>query len=126
MYCSSSPLYSSNSPDCVSESILHSLMRINSLLSWFTAKNSHGRFTITLRASTENPDLTQDSLFSWYKQHAELKLKEKSKRFAKMMNVEFNSVDLKTYRSRWGSCSVEGNITFNWKVIIAPNRIVDY
>jgi predicted metal-dependent hydrolase len=36
-------------------------------------KLSHGRFTITLRAGADNPDLIQDSLFSWYKQHAEIK-----------------------------------------------------
>jgi predicted metal-dependent hydrolase len=86
----------------------------------------HGRFAITLRAGADNPDLIQDSLFSWYKQHAEIKLTEKAKRYAEMMGVKFNSVGLKTYRSRWGSCSVEGYITFNWKIIMAPNRIVDY
>jgi len=89
-------------------------------------KLTNGRFTITLRAGADNPDLIQDSLFSWYKQHAEIKLTEKAKRYAEMMGVKFNSVGLKTYRSRWGSCSVEGDITFNWKIIMAPNRIVDY
>lgn len=86
----------------------------------------NGRFAITLRAGADNPDLIQDSLFSWYKQHAELKFNEKAKRYIKMMGVKFNSVGLKDYKSRWGSCSVEGDITFNWKIIMAPNRIVDY
>ncbi len=86
----------------------------------------HGRFSITLRAGTENPDLIQDSLLSWYKQHAKIKLTEKAKRYAEMIGVNFNSVDLKTYKSRWGSCSIEGDITFNWKIIMAPNRVVDY
>jgi predicted metal-dependent hydrolase len=86
----------------------------------------NGRFSITLRAGADNPDLIQDSLLSWYKQHAELKFNEKAKRYSKMMGVKFNSVGLKDYKSRWGSCSVEGDITFNWKIIMAPNRIVDY
>lgn len=89
-------------------------------------KLTHGRFAITLRAGVENPDLIQDSLLSWYKQHADIKLKEKAKRFVNMMGVEYNSVSLKTYRSRWGSCSIEGDITFNYKIIMAPNSIVDY
>ena len=42
------------------------------------------------------------------------------------MNVKYNSVGIKNYKSRWGSCTAEGDITFNWKVIMAPNRIVDY
>ena len=29
-------------------------------------------------------------------------------------------------RARWGSCSSKGRLEFNWKIIIAPNRIVDY
>lgn len=86
----------------------------------------NGRFSITLRAGANNPELIQDSLLSWYKQHAEFKLLEKVKRYAKMMGVTYNSVGLKTYKSRWGSCSIEGDITFNWKIIMAPNRIVDY
>ena len=89
-------------------------------------KLTNGRFAITLRVGTENPDLIQDSLLSWYKQHADLKLTEKVKRYAKIMGVAYASVGLKTYKSRWGSCSTEGDITFNWKIIMAPNRIVDY
>ena len=78
------------------------------------------------KKDNDNPNLIKESLVAWYEKHAEVKLKEKSKRYAEMMGVEFNSVGLKNYKSRWGSCSVEGDITFNWKIIMAPNRIVDY
>lgn len=37
-----------------------------------------------------------------------------------------SSVGIKTFSGRWGSCNTEGNMEFNWKVIIAPNRIIDY
>lgn len=86
----------------------------------------NGRFSITLMAGSGNGGLIRDSLLSWFKQHAELKLKEKAKRYAKMIGVEYSSIGIKTYKSRWGSCSPEGDINFNWKIIMAPNRIVDY
>jgi len=89
-------------------------------------KLSHGRFTITLRAGADNPEMIKDSLLSWFKQHAEAKLIEKVKRYAAMLDVKCTSVGIKTYKSRWGSCSSEGEIDFNWKIIMAPNRIVDY
>ena len=70
--------------------------------------------------------MVKDSLTSWYKQRAEIKLNEKAKRYAKQIGVEYKTVGIKSYKSRWGSCSVDGDIDFNWKIIMAPNRIVDY
>jgi len=89
-------------------------------------KLSRGRFTVTLRIGSDNPELIQDSLESWYKQHALAKLTEKTKRYAQTIDVTYASVGIKLYKSRWGSCSVEGDIDFNWHIIMAPNRIVDY
>ena len=90
------------------------------------AKLINGRFSVTLFAGTDNADLIKESLLAWYEKHAEIKFNEKVKRYADIMNVKYNSVGIKSYKSRWGSCSAEGDITFNWKVIMAPNRIVDY
>ncbi|MCL1077276.1 M48 family peptidase [Parashewanella spongiae] len=90
------------------------------------AKLNQGRFVITLQGGSENPELIQDSLQSWYKKSANIKLKQKVKRYAKIIEVEYASVGIKTYRNRWGSCSAEGDITINWKIVMAPNRIVDY
>lgn len=90
------------------------------------AKLINGRFSVTLFAGTDNADLIKESLLAWYEKHAEIKFNEKVKRYSDIMNVKYNSVGIKNYKSRWGSCTAEGDITFNWKVIMAPNRIVDY
>ena len=29
-------------------------------------------------------------------------------------------------KGRWGSCSSKGELTFNWRLILAPSAIVDY
>lgn len=63
---------------------------------------------------------------NWYQAHADQKLREKVERFAPMVGVEPRSVVVKGYKSRWGSCSNSGDISFNWKIIEAPHRIVDY
>jgi predicted metal-dependent hydrolase len=93
---------------------------------YYPAKLSNGRFTITLSQGDDNPELIKDSLTYWYKHHAEIKLVEKAKRYAKIVGVEFRAIGIKSYKSRWGSCSLEGVIDFNWKIIMAPNGIVDY
>jgi predicted metal-dependent hydrolase len=35
-------------------------------------------------------------------------------------------VSLRDTRSRWGSCSAEGEIGFSWRLILAPEAVLDY
>jgi len=65
-------------------------------------------------------------LTDWYKYHAERRLIEKTKRFSKVIGVKPNSVCVKDYKSRWGSCSAKGDVSYNWRIILAPHSIVDY
>ena len=70
-------------------------------------------------------DIKRD-LTSWYMQHAEKRLNEKVVRFAQVIGVEPKTVKVKDYKSRWGSCSSLGDISFHWAIIMAPHYIVDY
>lgn len=36
------------------------------------------------------------------------------------------SVTLKDTRSRWGSCSWDGNLSFSWRIVMAPPYVIDY
>jgi hypothetical protein len=57
---------------------------------------------------------------------AEEKMTEKTRRYAEILGVTPDAVAVRDYKSRWGSCSVKGEIKYNWKIIIAPNHIIDY
>lgn len=85
-----------------------------------------GRLVVSVPNGTEQPHMIRNALVRWYKYHAEQKLQEKAKRYAAIIGVEPVSVGIKTFKSRWGSCSAKGKIDFNWKIIMAPNRMVDY
>ena len=65
-------------------------------------------------------------LLGWYRKHAQERLEEKTHRYAKILQVEPNCVSVKDYKSRWGSCSTTGNISYNWGIVMAPHNIVDY
>ena len=86
-----------------------------------------GYFHATVLDSDQTPQATiRANLISWYQQHAKKRLDDKIKRWAKIVGVEPNSVTVKDYKSRWGSCSTKGDISFNWRIILAPHKIVDY
>jgi predicted metal-dependent hydrolase len=85
-----------------------------------------GRLVVTVPQGTDQPYMVRNALVRWYKSHAESKLQEKVARYAEVVGVEPLGMGIKTFKSRWGSCSVKGKIDFNWKIIMAPNRIVDY
>ena len=84
-----------------------------------------------LEASTSGSSKTREEevrslLLGWYRKHARERLEEKTHRYAKILQVEPNCVSVKDYKSRWGSCSTTGDISYNWRIVMAPHRIVDY
>lgn len=62
----------------------------------------------------------------WYRLQAHQRFAEKVLRYARVVGVSPTAVDIKTFKSRWGSCNIRGEVQFHWKVILAPHRIVDY
>lgn len=46
--------------------------------------------------------------------------------YAARINKPFNRFTLRDTRSRWGSCSAEGNLMFSWRLIMAPPIVLDY
>jgi len=86
-----------------------------------------GRFVVSVRDKTvNNSGAIKQLIIRWFKQRAESKLIEKTARYSKIIGVNPVSVGVKTFQSRWGSCSNKGDILYNWKIVMAPNRIVDY
>lgn len=53
-------------------------------------------------------------------------LRKKSEFFGERYDLHPVYVSVKDYRSRWGCCFSDGRIFFNWRIILAPEAIVDY
>lgn len=51
---------------------------------------------------------------------------ERALYFAKQMGVEFQKITIREQKTRWGSCSSNRNLNFNWKLLLAPPEILDY
>ncbi len=46
--------------------------------------------------------------------------------FAEVYGVRFKKISIRAQKSRWGSCSRSGTLSFNYKIAALPERIADY
>jgi len=68
----------------------------------------------------------QNMIKKWYQQKANHILSQRMEKYCQLMHVEYNYLKVRSYKSRWGSCSSKGVISFNWLLIMAPLEIIDY
>jgi predicted metal-dependent hydrolase len=45
---------------------------------------------------------------------------------ARALDVTYARITLRDQRSRWGSCSSKGTLSFNWRLVLAPHDVLDY
>ena len=52
--------------------------------------------------------------------------RQKMEYFNQFYGLKWKKVMIKNQKTRWGSCSRQGNINFNYKIALLPERAVDY
>lgn len=51
---------------------------------------------------------------------------ERARRFARRVGQPIVRVSIRDPKSRWGSCSQKGHLSFSWRLILAPEWVLDY
>ena len=69
---------------------------------------------------------TKTLLEKWYLREALKVLKIRTIELAKIMKVKPRGMKVKNYISKWGSCTIDHKISYNWRIIMAPDDIIDY
>jgi predicted metal-dependent hydrolase len=49
-----------------------------------------------------------------------------ARRHAALLGVQPRGIRLKDTRSRWGSCAPDGMLAFSWRLVMAPDWVLDY
>lgn len=62
----------------------------------------------------------------WLKLRARERLKQRSVLHAARIGETVQRVRVADQSSRWGSCSGRGVLSFNWRLILAPDHVLDY
>jgi predicted metal-dependent hydrolase len=65
-------------------------------------------------------------LRDWLKAEAKRELTSASQNYAAGMGVKFNKLTIRDQNTRWGSCSAGGDLSYSWRLILAPPHVLDY
>ena len=62
----------------------------------------------------------------WYKEQALSVFSERVHSYANLHGFQPKKVKVTSAKTRWGSCSSNGNLNFTWRLVMAPLEVIDY
>ncbi|HEY3020263.1 MAG TPA: SprT family zinc-dependent metalloprotease [Solirubrobacteraceae bacterium] len=66
------------------------------------------------------------ALERWYRRAAREEIAPRADRAAAAIGRPYRSLTIRAQRTRWGSCSSTGALSFNWRLLLAPEDVLEY
>ncbi len=88
-----------------------------------------GRARVTRRGETLLvPDGAErsEAIERWYRRMAREEFRSRLDRACAIGGFSYTRLTVRDQRTRWGSCSRGGAVSFNWRLLLAPEAVLDY
>lgn len=85
-----------------------------------------GVISVYTRALEPEASQLQAALHRLIQREALALLWHKSQQVSAQIGVQFSTVKVRRTKSKWGHCSIRGELQYNWLVCLAPEAVVDY
>lgn len=72
------------------------------------------------------PEHAPRRIADFLKREARAAALEAAGRHAARLGVTIGRITIKDTKSRWGSCAANGDLSFSWRLILAPAHVFDY
>ncbi|MGH6926448.1 MAG: M48 family metallopeptidase [Propylenella sp.] len=73
-----------------------------------------------------DPDFLPRRVRDWLRREARRDLEIAVARYARALGRAPSGIRIADPKSRWGSCSPKGVLTFSWRLVLAPPSVLDY
>lgn len=82
----------------------------------------------TLRLARHHVETTsvERALECLYRRKAREAFETVAERYATRMGVEYERIEVRNQRTRWGSCSPKGTLSLNWRLVMGPPAMLEY
>jgi hypothetical protein len=81
---------------------------------------------IRVRTQDDSRDHVAALLERWYRRRAREEIETRLDTVVALNGTSYSRVAIRDQRSRWGSCSSTGTMNFNWRLMLAPEAVLDY
>ena len=81
---------------------------------------------IILCLTPESPEDIRPLLGRWIRGKAESFVPVRVSQLNEQWKFRYSSITVRNQRTRWGSCSRKGALSFNWRLVILPTEVADY
>ena len=68
----------------------------------------------------------RDALERWYRRRAHAEIAPRLDAACARAGASYDRLSIRGQRTRWASCSSSGTMSFNWRLLLAPEEILDY
>ncbi|MBM3677327.1 MAG: M48 family metallopeptidase, partial [Actinobacteria bacterium] len=75
---------------------------------------------------TGTGDEAARAVASWYRRAARERIEVAVEREAARLDLSPTRISIRDQRTRWGSCSRSGALSFSWRLILAPLPVLEY
>jgi predicted metal-dependent hydrolase len=69
---------------------------------------------------------TAAALERWYRRQARAEIAPRLDAAVARAGTSYTKLTIRGQRTRWGSCSQTGAMSFNWRLLLAPEPVLDY
>ncbi len=94
-----------------------------------TVRAEPGRTRVTLRGERllvpDGPE-RHAAIERWYRRMARKEIEPRLDRACAITGLTYTRLTIRDQRTRWGSCSRGGAMSFNWRLLLAPAAVLDY
>jgi predicted metal-dependent hydrolase len=66
------------------------------------------------------------ALERFYRRAARAEIAPRLDRASAAAGLTYTALDIRGQRTRWASCAASGRMSFNWRLLLAPERVLDY